>query len=357
MEIINLVELEALARARLPVSVFDYYASGADDEVTLRANRAAFERLAVHHRVLVDVSRRTTATTVLGHPVTSPILVAPTAFHGMACAEGELATARAASAAGTIMTLSSLSNTNVEEVAKASTTPLFFQLYVYRDRGATTALVRRVEAAGAKALVLTVDAPLLGRRERDVRNRFALPKGLFVRNMLAAGYGEVATEQPDSGLAAYFASLIDSSLSWTDIDWLRQLTRLPVVVKGIVRADDARRARDHGASAIVVSNHGGRQLDGSPATIDVLPRVADAVGDSVEIWLDGGVRRGTDVLKAIALGARAVLIGRPVLWGLALGGEQGARSVIDALQREFDVAMALSGCPSVAAITGDLIHP
>lgn len=357
LEIVNLAELEQLARARLTQGAFDYYASGADDEVTLRDNRAAFDRIKLHYRVLVDVSARSTATTVLGHPVSCPILVAPTAFHGMACDEGELATARAASAAGTIMTLSSLSNTDVEEVARASSSPLFFQLYVYRDRGATAALVRRVEAAGARALVLTVDAPMLGRRERDVRNRFSLPEGLKVKNMMGAGYGEVANVPSDSGLAAYFASLIDPALCWNDLGWLRSITTLPIVVKGIVRADDALRARDHGVAAIVVSNHGGRQLDGSPATIEVLAGIAEAIAGTTEIWLDGGVRRGTDVLRALALGARAVLIGRPVLWGLALAGEQGATAVLETLRRELDLAMALAGCPTIASIGPDLLRP
>ncbi len=357
MKILNLAELEAKARVVLAKNAFDYYASGSDDEIALANNRKAFERISLHHRVLVDVSQRSMKTTVLGHPVAMPVIVAPTAFHKMACDDGELATARAASASGTIMTLSSLSNTDVELVAAASTNPLFFQLYVYKDRGATEALVRRVEAAGCQALVLTVDAPLLGRRERDVVNAFCLPDGLYVKNLLAAGYGELGKQTFESGLAAYFAQLIDPALSWKDLDWLRSITKLPVVVKGIVRADDAERARDHGASAIVVSNHGGRQLDASPATIDALPRVTDRVGTSIEVWMDGGVRRGVDVLKALAYGARVVLLGRPILWGLALEGERGARAVLDAMAREIDLAMALAGCADVASITRDLVEP
>lgn len=357
MRVLNLAALEQLAKDKLSKNAFDYYASGSDDEIALRNNREAFARVAVHHRVLVDVSARTAATTVLGHPISMPVIVAPTAFHRMACDEGELATARAASAAKTIMTLSSLSNTDVELVAKASASPLFFQLYVYKDRAATEALVRRVEAAGCKALVLTVDAPLLGRRERDVVNSFALPAGLHVKNLLAAGYGDVSEQTFESGLAAYFSSLIDPALSWKDLEWLRAITKLPIVVKGIVRADDAERAVRCGASAIVVSNHGGRQLDASPATIEALPRVVDRVGERIEVWMDGGVRRGTDVLKALAYGARAVLVGRPILWGLALGGESGALGVLDALHREIDLAMALAGCPDVASITRDVVEP
>ncbi len=357
MRVLNLVSLEALAEKKLTKNAFGYYVSGADDELALRRNRDAFSRVAIHHRVLVDVSVRTCATTVLGHPISMPVIVAPTAFHKLACEDGELATRRAATAAGTIMTLSSLSNTEVELVSKASAAPLFFQLYVYKDRGATEALVRRVEAADCKALVLTVDAPLLGRRERDVVNGFTLPKGLLVKNLQAEGYGQVGAPDDESGLGAYFAGLIDASLSWKDLDWLSSITKLPVVIKGIVRADDAERAVDHGARAIVVSNHGGRQLDSSPATIEALPRVVDRVGGKIEVLVDGGVRRGTDVLKALAYGARAVLVGRPILWGLALDGEAGALAVLKALKREIDLAMALAGCPDVASITRDLVEP
>ncbi len=355
MKPINVIELEELARSKLPREAFDYYASGSGDERTLAENRAAFERRTIHHRVLVDVSSRLTSTRVLGVDVSMPVLVAPTAFHKMAHDDGELGTARAARECGTAMMLSSLSNTDVEDVAKAHPNGTFFQLYVYRDRQATAGLVRRVEAAGCKALVLTVDAPLLGRRERDVRNAFALPRGLKVKNLVPAGYGDLDAVMGESGLAAYFASLIDPSLSWKDIAWLRSLTKLPLAIKGIVRADDAKRARDEGANAIVVSNHGGRQLDGSPATLDVVEVVADAVGRDVEVLMDGGVRRGTDVLKALALGARAVLVGRPILWGLAYDGEAGARLVLDLLRRELDLAMALAGCPSLEAITRDLV--
>jgi 4-hydroxymandelate oxidase len=356
---INVLELEALARGQLSREAGDYYASGAHDEVTLAANRAAFERLSLAYRVLVDVSRRDLATTVLGQAVSMPILVAPTAFQGLATAEGERATARAAGAAGTVMILSTLSNTAVEEVTAATAGPVWFQLYVYRDRRATEGLVRRAEAAGCRALVLTVDAPLLGRRERDVRNRFGLPPGLTVANLLPVGYGDLPPAAADSGLAAYVSSRVDPSLSWKDLEWLRSLTRLPLVIKGIVRADDARRAADAGAAGIVVSNHGGRQLDTAPATLDVLPEIADALaahGHAIEVFLDGGVRRGTDVVKALALGARAVLVGRPILWGLAVDGQEGAAAVLRFLRDELDLAMALCGAPTLADITRDLVR-
>ena len=357
MDVLNLHELEALARARLPQLAWDYYSSGADDEHCVRRNVAAFEPIRLHYRVLVDVARRELTTTALGEPIALPVLVAPTAFHRLAHPDGELATVRAAGDAGTIFVLSTLSNTAVEQVVAAATGPVWFQLYVYRDRGATEALVNRVEAAGCRALVLTVDAPVLGRRERDVRNRFTLPAGLRIENMFASGYGHLPEVEGESGLAAYVAQQLDPALTWDAITWLRSITKLPVIVKGIVRADDAHRAIAAGAAGIVVSNHGGRQLDASPATIDVLAPIADAVAGRGEIFVDGGIRRGSDVVKALALGARAVLVGRPVLWGLAAGGREGVASALAILRRELDAAMALCGCPTIAAITRDLVRP
>ncbi len=352
-----LADLERLARARLPAMAWDYYASGADDELSLAANVHAWRERALHYRVLVDVAARDLSTTILGERVAMPIAVAPTAFHRLAHPDGEPATVAAAGDQGALFILSSLSNTPIEEVVAAARGPVWFQLYVYRDRAATAALVRRVEAAGAKALVLTVDAPRLGRRERDVQNRFALPPELGVANLAGDGFAVTPGAIAESGLAAYFASLIDPTLSWRDLAWLRGLTRLPVIVKGVVRADDARRAIDHGAAAIVVSNHGGRQLDTAPATATVLPAITAAVADRIEVLVDGGVRRGTDVVKALALGARAVLVGRPVLWGLAADGRAGAAAALAILRRELDLAMALCGAPSIAAIDRGLLAP
>lgn len=352
---LNLAELEAIARARVPRFAWDYYASGADDERCLARNASAFDRLQLAYRVLVDVATRELATTVLGERIALPVLIAPTAFHRLAHRDGELATVRAAGDAGTIMILSTLSNTAIEDVVAAATGPVWFQLYVYRDRAATEALVHRAHRAGAKALVLTVDAPLLGRRERDVRNRFALPPHLGILNMFPAGYAPVPHAAGDSGLASYFASLLDPAMSWETLAWLRSLTPLPIIVKGIVRPDDAVRAIEHGAAGLVVSNHGGRQLDASPATIDALPRIADAVGGRGEIFVDGGFRRGADVVKALALGARAVLLGRPVLWGLAAGGREGVAAALAILRRELDLAFALCGASSPSQVTRDLV--
>ena len=359
MRPVNVLDYEKLAVEELSRLAYDYYASGAHDEITLAANRSAYSRIALHYRVLVDVSERDQSTTVLGHRLATPILVAPTAFHKLADDDGEVATVRAAGRRGTAMILSTLSNSSVEEVTAAASGPVFFQLYVYKDRGVTKALVERVEAAGCRAIVLTVDAPLLGTRERDVRNRFHLPEGLSVENLLPEGYGELPEMEGDSGLAGYVATLLDQSLAWSDIGWLRSITELPIVVKGLVRPDDALRAAEHGVAGIVVSNHGGRQLDTAPATIEVLPRIVDALdgtGRDLEVLVDGGVRRGTDVLKALALGARAVLVGRPILWGLAVEGAAGASRVLELLSEELDLAMALCGCRTVDEIGRDLIE-
>jgi len=351
---LNLAEIELAAREQLAPLAYEYYVGGANDEVTIRENRAAFERLSLRYRVLVDVSRRSTSTTVLGTSVDFPVLVAPTAFQRLACDEGEMATARAAAASGTVMILSTASTCTIEDVG-AIGGHLWFQLYVYADRGMTKALVERAEASGMRAIVLTVDAPMLGRRERDLRNRFHLPDGVRLANVPSSGSVPMPTGHGESGLANHFASGIDAALTWKDVDWLRSITKLPVLIKGIVRGDDAARAVDHGAAGVIVSNHGGRQLDTAIASVRALPEVAEAVAGRAEVLLDGGVRRGTDVIKALALGARAVLLGRPVVWGLAVGGESGARRVLELLRAEVDLAMALCGCPSVDDISRDLV--
>ena len=351
------------ARGTVPKDVLDYFEGGALDEITLRENVAGWERLKIHYRVLAGVGPREFSTTVLGRKISMPIAVAPTAFHKLACEEGEIAAAKAAKAAGTLFILSSLSNTAMESVFPQAGTPRWFQLYIYKEREITRALVQRAAAAGAQAIVLTVDAPGLGTRERDMRNRFTLPEGLCVENLSPLGKGKMpeanVTLDPvsGSGLAAYVRDNFKSDLSFDDLDWLCGCTRLPVVVKGVCRGDDACRIADHGAKAIVVSNHGGRQLDTAPATCEVLPRVVDAVGDRCEIYVDGGVRRGSDVLKAIALGARVVLVGRPILWGLCVNGEQGAAHVLQILRRELDEAMLLGGCTTLADINSSLLKP
>jgi 4-hydroxymandelate oxidase len=353
--LLNIAEYARAARSKLPQDVCDYFDGGALDEIALRENTAGWERLKLYYRVLAGVGPRDMSTTVLGLPISMPIAVAPTAFHRLACNEGELASARAAKAAGTLFILSSLSNTAMEAVFAEAASPRWFQLYIYKDRQVTLELVKRAEAAGAEAIVLTVDAPGLGTRERDTRNRFRLPDGLAVENLTPLGKGQMPQVE-GSGLAAYVRENFKADLSFDDLDWLCDSTRLPVVVKGVCRGDDARRAVEHGAKAIVVSNHGGRQLDTAPATSEVLPHVVEAAGDLCEIYVDGGIRRGSDVLKAIALGARAVLTGRPILWGLCVAGEEGAVNILETLRRELDEAMLLCGCTRLSDVGGWLFE-
>ena len=353
---INLHEYQQRAAERLPTMVYDYYAGGARDEITLGDNDRAYDRLALRYHVMCDIRDRSTATTVGGHALNLPILLAPTAFHKMASEQGELDTVRAAGTAGTAMILSTLSTTSIEDVVDAASGPVWFQLYVYTDRDATRDLVRRAEDAGCEAIVLTADAQVWGVRERDERNGFTLPEGLIMENLEASGK-PTFPETEGSGLAAYVNQNFDNNLTWDDLDWLAGLTDLPVWVKGVVRGDDARMASDHGAAGVVVSNHGGRQLDTSPATITALPEVVQALrGTGAEILVDGGVRRGTDVLKALALGASSVCIGRPVLWGLAVDGQAGVEHVLQLLREELDVAMALCGVQSVDQLTPDLVQ-
>jgi 4-hydroxymandelate oxidase len=351
---INLADYEALARERMDPLAWDYFAGGSDDEATLRANRLAFERIQLRPRVLVDVTACQVATSVLETPVSLPILVAPTAYQALAHPEGECAMARGAALAGTLMIASTLATCSLEDVAAAAPGPLWFQLYVYKDRRISEALVRRAEAAGYRALVVTVDTPRLGNRERDVRNHFALPPHLRMRNFVDVGLEVMAASESGSGVAAHATAVLDPSLTWEALDWLRAATSLPVVLKGIMTAEDAALAVTHGAAGIIVSNHGGRQLDGAPATIEVLPEVVAAVAGGCEVYLDGGVRRGTDVLKALALGARAVLIGRPALWGLAAAGADGVGHVLEVLRGELELAMALTGRPALASLDGSV---
>ncbi len=350
---INLAEFEERARERVEPAAWGYIAGGADDEVTLRENVAAYRRLRLLPRVLVDVSKVDPATTVLGQRVAFPVLLAPTAFQGLAHPDGELATARAASAAGTIAVVSTMSGYRLEEVAAAAPGAKWFQLYCYRERDVTRRFVERAEAAGYRAICLTVDLPRVGNRERDLRNQFRLPPTVRPRNFQEFVDVETANNEI---FFQYIQRLVDPSLTWKAVAWLRSITRLPVLLKGILTAADAQRAVEHGVAGIVLSNHGGRQLDGVPATIDVLSEVVDAVAGRTEVLADGGVRRGSDVLKALALGAKAVLVGRPYLYGLAVDGEAGVRRVLEILKAELELAMALTGCPTVSDLTRELVR-
>ena len=348
---VNISEFEAIARQRMTASAYDYYAGGAEDEVTLAANRDAFRRLAIRPRMLTGIDRVSTATEVLGIPLALPVALAPTAFNKLGHPDGEIAAVRAAGSAGTLMCCSTISSTPLEEVVAAATGPLWFQLYVYRDREVTKDLVRRAEAAGCRALVLTVDTPRLGRRERDMRGGFSLPAGIGVANLERYGTPDALRWAGSSTFTEYVHRLMDDSLTWESVDWLRSVTTLPILIKGILTAEDARLCLEHGASGLIVSNHGGRQLDGALATIAALPEIVEAVAGRAPVLLDGGVRRGTDVFKAIALGASAVCIGRAYLWGLAADGEAGVARVLEMLRAELELTMTLAGCATIQAIT------
>jgi isopentenyl diphosphate isomerase/L-lactate dehydrogenase-like FMN-dependent dehydrogenase len=328
MEPVNIWDYERLAEDKLDANAAAYFAGGAGDEVTLRDNVAAFERRKLRPRVLVDVGEVSTATTVLGTEIALPVVIAPLAMQRLAHPDGEEATARAAAAAGTIMCLSSAATCAPAELSEGQR---WFQVYVWRPRTKTEAAIEQAVANGYSALVLTVDVPYLGRRERDIRVGFSVPENLIVQGDL-------------------FGEGFDASVSWRDLEWLAGYG-LPVVVKGLLTVEDAELACEHGAAAVVVSNHGGRQLDGVSATLDVLEEVVDAVDGRAEVLLDGGVRRGTDVLKALALGARAVLIGRAMVWGLAVAGEKGVADVLRMFREEVELGLALLGCTSPADVS------
>lgn len=351
---LDLEALEAEARRRIGEMPYAYYAGGAEDERLLADNRAAWGRLRLHPRVLVDVSNVSTATTVLGSAVASPFMVAPTAIQGLAHPEGEVATATGAAAAGAAMVLSSLATCSLEDVAAGSPDAVrWMQVYVVRDRACTVELVQRAESSGYRALVLTVDAPVSGLRRRELRGRVHLPDDLQLPNLAASSTADARA----GGFMAVVTKEFERSLTYDDVGWLAGLSSLSVVVKGVQRADDAARCVAAGAAGIVVSNHGGRQLDDAPATAEVLPEVVAAVGDRAEIYVDGGIRRGADAAKALAIGARAVLVGRPVLWALATGGAPGVAGLLDWLQVELERVMALCGAPTVGDLDAGLIRP
>ncbi len=346
MSTVNVWDYERLAEEKLAPGPFGYVYGGAGDEWTLRENRKAFERWYLRPRVLVDVSDVQTSTTVLGTAVTLPALIAPTAFQRVVHEEGECATARAAATAGTIMCLSTVATATPAEVAEAAPqAKRWFQLYWPADREFAKDLIDEAREKGFSAVVLTVDLPVLGRRERDIRTRFEIPEDISVP-VFATWEKRQGATTPDQ-----INWLVDRKLTWNDLEWLRSTSALPLVVKGILTREDALLAAEHGAEAVVVSNHGGRQLDGVAASLDALPEVVDAVGERVEVLVDGGVRRGIDVIKALALGARAVLVGRPVLYGLAVEGEPGVVRVLELLQAEIAAALALCGCARPGDVT------
>jgi isopentenyl diphosphate isomerase/L-lactate dehydrogenase-like FMN-dependent dehydrogenase len=319
---------------------WDFYAGGSDDEVTLRANQADFTRIRLRPRMLVDVTQCDTSTSVLGLPVRMPILVAPTSLHCLAHPEGECATAQGAEGAGTLMIASTDATRPLEEIAQVASGPLWFQLYIYHSLEVAAGLVRRAVAAGYQAIVLTVDLPVLGNRERWKRHAVPMP----LPPLVEANF--VGVEEEDQEQVPVI---------WETVDWLRSITALPVLIKGILTAEDAQLAIEHNVSGIIVSNHGGRQLDGVVTSIEALPEVVEAVAGRCEVYMDGGIRRGTDILKALALGAHAVLVGRPILWGLAVDGALGVQQVLEILHTELERAMKLAGCHTLASLNRTLV--
>ncbi|MFO1319575.1 MAG: alpha-hydroxy acid oxidase [Burkholderiales bacterium] len=367
---LNIEDLRQLARHRLPKSIFEFVDGGAQDEVTLHSNRHDFGRHVFLPRVLTDISKRQLATTILGSPAAVPLVLAPTGLAGLLAREGELLASRAAARTGLPYCLSTMATCSIEQVAAASDVSRWFQLYVFKDRGITGALIDRAKAAGCTALVLTVDTKFQGPREHDMRNGFTVPPRLtartfvdFVRHfgwLCDVGLGPKLTFRNFVGTAAgargvvsisqFVAGQYDLTVNYRDLEWFKAHWGGPVAVKGILTGEDAARAVDHGADGIIVSNHGGRQLDGAISAIRALPRVVDAVGDRAEVILDGGVRRGADVVKALCLGARACMIGRAWLYGLAAGGEAGVRRALDILIHEMDIALGLLGRASLAEL-------
>jgi len=358
---VNLRDFEAAARARLDPVFYDYFASGAQDEVTVAANEEAFRRRTLIPRVLRGCGPAQLDTTLLGQPSSMPVLIAPTAYHRLASPDAEVATGRAAAAAGVTMIAAMLSTVTIEAIAETGA-KLWFQLYVQPDLAFTESLVRRAEAAGCGALVVTVDSPTLGRNERGDRNDFHdLPPGIHCANMVGAGgaglAGSASANPAPASAGSVRQVVLSPEISWRHLDWLRATTTLPILLKGVLHPADARIAVERGVDGLIVSNHGGRQLDTTPATLDRLPVIAEAVAGRVPLLLDGGVRRGTDVAKAIALGAQAVAIGRPVLWGLAVAGEVGVARVLELLRIELANALTLLGVESAAELTRDQVEP
>ncbi|XP_031629733.1 peroxisomal (S)-2-hydroxy-acid oxidase GLO3 [Contarinia nasturtii] len=354
MALVCVSDYEKKASEILPKTPWDYYRSGAGAELTLKLNESAYKRIRIRPRVLIDVSKRNTKCNLLGIDLNAPILIAPTAMQKMAHFDGEMATAKAAGNFNTIYTMSTLSTCSIEEVENAAPgTNKFYQLYIYKDRELTKNLICRAEKAGFKALVLTVDAPIFGQRRSDVRNKFELPSHLRLANFTDEKL--FVQSAGGSGISEYVSAQFDATLNWNDVQWLVNFSKLPVILKGIMTYEDASLALKTGCKGIIVSNHGARQLDTVPATIEVLPEIVKAVGSQIPVMVDGGIRNGTDVFKALALGAKAIFVGRPILYGLAVNGEKGVESILNILRDELDSAMALAGITNISEINKSFI--
>ena len=350
-EPVNIFEYEELARERIEQGHYDFIAGGATDEITIRRTRAVFDSIMLRPRMMVDVADRDLSSTVLGQQISLPLMMDPAGNHSSAHPDAELATARAAGAAGTLMVLSSHASRTLEDVAEVATGPLWFQQYFFKDRGLTLEMAARAEEAGYSAICMTLDAKIKPKRERNIRNDYVGGESPnYAQIELGEHTWKFAADAP-----AGPSDIRDQGSVWSDLEWFASSIRLPVVVKGIMAGEDGRLSAENGAKGVIVSNHGGRYLDTTPATIEVLPEVVRAVNGNSEVYLDGGIRRGTDIFKAIALGANAVLMGRPLFWGLAVDGENGLKAVIELLRDELDATMGMSGCPTVESISDAMI--
>jgi len=374
--ITNIEDLRRIARRKLPRAIFDYVDSGSYDEITLKANRGELEDVRFRQRVLIDTSKRIMGAELLGQKLSMPVAIAPTGLTGLVHGDGEILAARAAEAAGTIYTLSTMSICTIEDVAAAVKKPIWFQLYVFRDREFSKSIIARAKAANCTALFVTVDLPLRGQRHADIKNGLTVPPRLTARNAFdivtkpawafkvlmgkRKSFGNIEAYLKKSpgllGAGAWANNHFDQTLNWRDIDWIRDLWPGKLVLKGIMDIEDAKTAVSAGVDGIVVSNHGGRQLDGAPATATVLPEIARAVGDRIEVLFDGGIRSGQDVLKALALGARGCLIGRAYLYGLAAMGERGVATALDIIRKELEVSMILTGVEDLQNVDDRVLY-
>ncbi|XP_034478210.1 peroxisomal (S)-2-hydroxy-acid oxidase GLO5-like [Drosophila innubila] len=356
MALVCVSDFELKANLKLEKNALDYYKNGAGEQVTVELNHEAYKRLRLRPRFLRDVSHLDVSCEIFGEHLQWPLGIAPSAMQKLAHPDGEIGMARAAGKAGSIYILSTLSTTSLEDLAAAAPeTCKWFQLYIYKDRSVTEQLVKRAERSDFKALVVTIDTPINGDRRADAKNKFCLPPHLCLANFQGEMAQGVVSAMGGSGLNEYVASHYDPSITWKDIKWLQQLTHLPIILKGILTAEDAELARDHGCSGIIVSNHGGRQLDTAPATIEALPEIVAAVGKDLVVMLDGGIMQGNDIFKALALGAKTVFIGRPALWGLATNGQAGVEQLLSVMRDDFEITMKLTGCPTLADIKSTMV--
>jgi isopentenyl diphosphate isomerase/L-lactate dehydrogenase-like FMN-dependent dehydrogenase len=351
--IFSIKEFEHNAHHKLPENIAAFFSRGAGDEITLEENTSAFDRIKLLPRVLRNVEERILSTTILGQNIDFPVLIAPMAFQRLAHPEGEVATAKAAHKHNILMVVSTCSNCSFEEIKSNTIIPPWFQLYIYKDREITRNLVQLAEASGYKGIVLTVDTPIYGKRIKELHYPITLPTNFEVKNLQDAGLN--IKDIPSSKLTSYLASLLDSAMTWNDISWFRSITSLPIILKGVINPKDIQIATDYNIDAIIISNHGGRQLDTTLSSIEALKLAKNSVNGKMEIILDGGIRKGIDILKAIALGAKAVMIGRPILWGLATGGTEGAERVLTILKTELDLAMTLCGYTSISQINEEVL--